>query len=68
MKQFLWGNIAGKLYTIGTCLIVGTLAVCVPFATNGLSLPENIIIAFLFICFWLLLGAMLVTIYSRVRR
>lgn len=66
MYKFLWGNKAGKAYTIGTCLILGTFVVCIPSATNGLTLFENCIIGFLMMGFWLLLGAILVTIYNTV--
>lgn len=38
MKQFLWGSMAGKVYTVGTLILVGVLAGLIPIATNGYPL------------------------------
>lgn len=66
MSKFLWGNIAGKAYTIGTCLILGALVVCIPNSANEFSFSKNILIGFFIFGFWLLLGTILVTLYNLV--
>jgi len=67
MKSFLWGNLAGKMCTVGTFVIVATIAWCIPNATNGLSLGENIFWGFILLGFWLAIGGLLIAIY-RLKR